>query len=914
MEAVARSNGRRSTLVVGLATVLVLTAVVAVRSAEKAKATSGGDPYVVPLVVDTNPDPNIVETTITADEGTVDIGNGVMANVQTYNGSIPGPEFRLKVGDTVIVHFRNNLNTEKTGIHWHGVELDNASDGTPITQNQVPPGGEFLYKFKVPRPGIFWYHPHHHSSTNQVFRGLYGSIIVTDPNEAALVSAGTLPNASRTRTVVLSDMTVCKAPGSNDAATYDPSLPHVSGGPLPAQPGPFPVNLCEAPTAIDEDGNLRPSYAAGDVPAIQKNVTAGRINEGQTVLTNGKNVGARAGRPGAPGALAPGASTLGVAPGQGLRLQVINSSAIRYMRLRLTTSTGVQIPLVRVGGEGGLLDNAIVEGGVVSGFDFKYAAGESLLGPGDRADLVAAIPASASGVATMWTEDFARTGMGFSNLPTVPVMHLNVTGAPGSYAIAAGTGLRAATGDLVPAIGAPTATLLDPSTFVPTRPGTSSQNIELTQSPTQTSLGINGVMGTHDNNDYTTAPAPGSARYAKIGDQLELTVENVTDAHHPFHLHGFSIQPLQFTRTSNPTYTFPYREFMDEIDIPARYTLTFRVRIDDRPQMDGVTAGGALGRWVMHCHIFFHAVNGMISELDIVAADGNAHPLVNSAAASVVVNEGQTATMTGTFSDPDGDAVTLSLGPPAIGTVVPTGPGTWSWSFTTSRGPDQSQVIYVTATDAGGRKNETAFQLYSLNLPPAVTINQTVGQADPTPNSPINFTAVFNEPVTGFTTGDVTISGGALPTTGTVAGGPASYLVAVTGMSTIGTVTASIGAGVATDLRGAGNLASTSADNTVFFQNGDGTPPACAVVAVRRAPGTASGRDEMEIRVTDTQSGLLTITNIVVQNGVVSITPSIPFPNGTTQATVTAIKTIQGQPTKFSFDATDRAGNVLHCA
>ena len=38
---------------------------------------------------------------------------------------------------------------------------------------------------------------------------------------------------------------------------------------------------------------------------------------------------------------------------------------------------------------------------------------------------------------------------------------------------------------------------------------------------------------------------------------------------------------------------------------------------------------------------------------------------------------------------------------------------------------------------------------------PSVTINQAVGQADPTSTGPIHFTAVFNEAVSGFATGDV---------------------------------------------------------------------------------------------------------------------------------------------------------------
>ena len=43
---------------------------------------------------------------------------------------------------------------------------------------------------------------------------------------------------------------------------------------------------------------------------------------------------------------------------------------------------------------------------------------------------------------------------------------------------------------------------------------------------------------------------------------------------------------------------------------------------------------------------------------------------------------------------------------------------------------------------------------------PTVTINQASGQADPTTVSPINFTATFSEPVTGFTGSDVSFIGG----------------------------------------------------------------------------------------------------------------------------------------------------------
>ncbi len=608
------------------AVVLVAALMVVLRN-DRADATSGVNPYVVPAVVDTNPAPNVVETTIVADEANVDIGP-VNANVQTYNGTIPGPEFRLTPGQRVIVHFQNHLASEETGIHWHGIELSNPNDGTPLTQNQVPPGGTFEYEFVAPRPGIYWYHPHHEFSTNQVFKGLYGSIIVTDPNEAALITDGTLPSAADTRTLVLSDITVCKAPPTNDTATYDPTLPWVGGGALPLQAGPTPKALCET-SPLNAEGNPGVPFAVSDVPNVQK--VAGRTNEGQTVLTNGMNAGGRAGTPAAPGALAGDATSINVSPSQGMRLQLINSATTRFFRLLLTDALGNKINLVRVGGEGGLLDDAVLNGTAPAGFEFKYSQGEILLDPGDRADVAFAFPAL-PGVATLWTQDFQRTGggdgaSGWTNTPTVPVAHFNVTGPAHvpPYVIAPGTGLRSATGDPVEVLGSPTGSIVDPLTLPGTPPGTANPDIQFTANGTTPSIDM--FPHVHDFNvDFTTLPHEPSSRYAHLGDTLELTVTNTTQAHHPFHLHGFSIQPLTLTSctdaANNPLvdHTFP-TEFMDEIDVPRTCKLTLRVRLDDRPHPDGTPNGGA-GRWVIHCHIFFHHHQGMESELVVLPKPG----------------------------------------------------------------------------------------------------------------------------------------------------------------------------------------------------------------------------------------------------------------------------------------------------
>lgn len=769
---------RRRSLV--LATAIVVAAAVSLIVAlSPGRATSGGDPYSVPNVVDTNPAPDVVETTLASQESTVDIGNGVSAHAETYNGTLPGPTFHLKVGDTVIVHYENKL-ARPSAIHWHGIELPNGMDGTPFTQNQVAPGGTFLYKFRVTRPGLYWYHPHHHSSTNQVFKGLYGMIIVDDPNEAALQSNLTIPAAADTHPIVFSDMTVCKAPPTNDSPTYNPALPHVSGGALPAQAGPTPKTLCET-APIDEDGAPRGPYAAGDVPNIQTAATSGRTNEGQTVLTNGKNVGARAGTPAAPGALAPGASTMPVKARQGVRLQLLNASAIRYMRLRLTLNNGTQVPLTRIGGEGGLINNAVDEGGIPGGFDTKYGAGEILLPPGTRADVAFGIPAGANGVATMWTEDFSRTGTGFANIPTVPVMHFAINGSVGStYDIAGGDPVRAAVGHPVEVLGAPANNLLNPAAFAPPKPGLSSQVVSLTQDGSK--LSVNNVFGTHDvPGDYTAAPHLGSSRYAKEGDLLQLQVQNTTGAHHPFHLHGFSIQPKTLTKAGDPTFTWTYPEFRDNVDIPANYTLTFRIRLDPRPMPDGTTSGGALGRWVFHCHIFFHATNGMLGELVVGSASGRERPDVNVNGSGVQVEQDAEATITGTYKDRDNEAVTLSA---STGTVTDKGGGTWEWRKTPTAA-DSDEIVYVTATDFGGRKGQTAFDLSVKNSPPAPVVpgpqslaqgdaaNIAVSATDPNTSDPLKITATGLPP--GLSLVDNGNRTGAI--TGTATGTPGSFNV-----------------------------------------------------------------------------------------------------------------------------------------
>jgi FtsP/CotA-like multicopper oxidase with cupredoxin domain len=146
----------------------------------------GGATLQPQALTDTNPDPRVVEVQLVASLGTHEYLSGRPADIWGFRDgarvgskpSIPGPLLEANVGDTVIVHFKNEL-PEETTIHWHGLRVPNAADGSPVSQIAVPPGGTFDYEFTLKDAGYFWYHPHMHGDM-QVEAGLYAPIIVHD--------------------------------------------------------------------------------------------------------------------------------------------------------------------------------------------------------------------------------------------------------------------------------------------------------------------------------------------------------------------------------------------------------------------------------------------------------------------------------------------------------------------------------------------------------------------------------------------------------------------------------------------------------------------------------------------------------------------------------------------------------------
>src|SRR5256714_7273781 len=132
------------------------------------------------------PDPgrSVVSVDLEAREVDWAFAPGAPVRAWGYNGQIPGPTLEARVGDVLEIRFTNRLE-QPTNIHWHGLRVPAAMDGTEMAQWPVAPGETFTYRFRLPDAGTFWYHPHI-NETVQLEMGLDGALIVRGSDEPRL--------------------------------------------------------------------------------------------------------------------------------------------------------------------------------------------------------------------------------------------------------------------------------------------------------------------------------------------------------------------------------------------------------------------------------------------------------------------------------------------------------------------------------------------------------------------------------------------------------------------------------------------------------------------------------------------------------------------------------------------------------
>jgi len=114
--------------------------------------------------------------TLTVEETTAELAPGVVRPVWTYNGGLPAPTLRGKVGDTFVVTLRNE------GSMGHSIDF-HAGDVSPDeVMRTIPPGEELEYRFTVNRAGAWLYHCATAPMSGHVAAGMFGALIVDPPD------------------------------------------------------------------------------------------------------------------------------------------------------------------------------------------------------------------------------------------------------------------------------------------------------------------------------------------------------------------------------------------------------------------------------------------------------------------------------------------------------------------------------------------------------------------------------------------------------------------------------------------------------------------------------------------------------------------------------------------------------------
>jgi FtsP/CotA-like multicopper oxidase with cupredoxin domain len=129
---------------------------------------------------------------------------GVFTPALGYNGTVPGPMIRARLGEPMVVRVTNLLDLE-TSLHLHGAHSPSHADGHPCFYTMPHKTRDYYYPNCVPRnadgtedwhesPSTMWYHDHGNDVTaHNVVHGLMGFCLFTDPFEEKLMTDNVLP-------------------------------------------------------------------------------------------------------------------------------------------------------------------------------------------------------------------------------------------------------------------------------------------------------------------------------------------------------------------------------------------------------------------------------------------------------------------------------------------------------------------------------------------------------------------------------------------------------------------------------------------------------------------------------------------------------------------------------------------------
>jgi nitrite reductase (NO-forming) len=131
-------------------------------------------PSDVPAPIDRQ-SPDTIDIELTAEEVVGQLADGTTFTYFTFNGRVPGPMLRVRVGDTV----RLTLSNDSASSFAHSIDLHavNGPGGGEVF-TQTAPGGQTSFTFQALNPGLYVYHCATPSVAHHIANGMYGLILV----------------------------------------------------------------------------------------------------------------------------------------------------------------------------------------------------------------------------------------------------------------------------------------------------------------------------------------------------------------------------------------------------------------------------------------------------------------------------------------------------------------------------------------------------------------------------------------------------------------------------------------------------------------------------------------------------------------------------------------------------------------
>jgi len=167
------------------------------------------DPSIVPDPI-TRREPETVRVDLEAIEVEAKLDERATFRFWTFNGTVPGPMVRVRVGDTVEVHLKNNEDSWMMhNVDFHAVT--GPGGGAELTN--AAPGEEKAFKFKARHPGLYVYHCAVPPVAMHISNGMYGMILV-EPEEG-------LPPVDREFYVMQGEIYTAEPFGSEGLLTED---------------------------------------------------------------------------------------------------------------------------------------------------------------------------------------------------------------------------------------------------------------------------------------------------------------------------------------------------------------------------------------------------------------------------------------------------------------------------------------------------------------------------------------------------------------------------------------------------------------------------------------------------------------------------------------------------------------------